>query len=327
MSSALLKTKTTFGTGDRFIEPYSETPGPSAYDVSKSSFKLTTGRIGCSKLVSSIAPRNFFPGPCSYVQEEDLSKRVRGPRFQQGGPSHDPFGKPPPTPGPNSYTNIKHEFFPIRLKRMKSASMASNSKRDSFIGKVTVGPGIGKYSVPTGNKWELPANFHKLRPKDFHTFGARTSRYVYVGDLKHSASVPGPGAYELHGFGIRPRTSGSECGRPRVLGKQFETGIKVPTFGADKGTRDTWAGPLHLKKLEPGPNQYDVVAALGHLESQCAAGASSRPVSPLQSRPTSPCTFGAGENRHTYAGDLAYHSMIPGPGQYNLPGIGDVSLE
>lgn len=315
-----------WGQGDRFVEAYNEVPGPAAYN-STARPKTTTGRIGRSRLESSLAPRNHYPGPCSYVQEEDLSKRVRGPRFQAGA-KRDPFGPVAPTPGPNSY-EIKHEYKPVRLQKMKSGAFASRSKRDSFIGKVAPGPGIGRYTVTSGNKWDLP----QVRPKGFHTFGARTSRYVYVGDLKHAASVPGPGAYELPAFGARPRTSGAgaagydddgEPRRPRLLGKQFEVGIKVPTFGADRGSRDTWAGPLHIKAMEPGPNAYDVVKARAQLESQDAAGASSRPPSPQHPRPSSPCTFGAGENRHTYAGDLFYHSTIPGPGQYNLPGIGNM---
>ena len=313
---------------DRFIEAFNEVPGPASYNTTTRP-KTTTGRLGTSRLESSLAPRNFYPGPCSYVQAEDLSKRVRGPKFQAGG-KRDPFGPVVPTPGPNSY-QIKHEYRPVRLQRLKSGAFASKSKRESFLGKVAPGPGIGKYTVPTGNKWDLPANFHQLRPKGFHTFGAKTSRYVYAGNLKHCASVPGPGAYDLPAFGARPRTAGGGCEddgaeprRPRLLGKQFEVGIKVPTFGADRGSRDTWAGPLRNKAREPGPNAYDVVKALAHLESHDVPGVSSRPSSPLHSaRPSSPsCTFGAGENRHTYAGDLRYHSNIPGPGQYNLPGIG-----
>jgi len=327
-----------FSQVDRFIEPYNEVPGPAAYceDINRPK-TMSGGRIGNAVLPSSLAPLNNNPGPNSYRVQDDVSKRCRGLRFKGGGKGRQPFPNPPPTPGPNAYRlRYPHEYVPPRVKKKSMGSFASRSKRDSFIGKVPDGPGIGKYSVPTGNRWELPS-FVRL-PPGFHTFGANVSRYLYMGNLNHAASIPGPGSYELKGIGVqRPSTAGldpAEGGRhlissrsaPRLLGKQFEKGVMPEhTFGADKDRfKDSAFGRLDLIAKIPGPCAYDVVQAREALESRAAAGATVRPLSPLQQRPTSPCTFGASENRHTYAGDLAYRASTPGPGHYRLPGLGGV---
>lgn len=316
-----------FSTLERFIEPYNEIPGPAAYDTTRPQTR-SGGKIGKSTLPSSLAPLNNNPGPNSYRVSNPNHRINGGIRFQAGGKGRVPFPDPPPTPGPNSY-RIKHPGQPIRLRRKVMGAFASGSKRDSFIGKVPEGPGIGRYTVPTGNRWELPS-YVKL-PPNFHTFGANVSRYIYMGNLNHSASIPGPGAYEIKGMGVKrpstgPQESRSQTPKPRALGKQFERGVMPEhTFGADKDRfKDSFCGRLDLIRLYPGPCAYDVVASQAALESHAAAGATSRPASPLQSRPASPCTFGAGENRHSYAGDLHYHANIPGPGQYTLPGMGGI---
>lgn len=317
-----------FSKEDRFIEPYNEVPGPAAYAEDVDRPKTTSGgRIGTAVLPSSLSPLNTNPGPNSYQIQDDVSKRSRGGHIGKGGGKRQPFPTPPPTPGPNAYKlKYAQEYVPPRLKRKLMGSFASRSKRDSFIGKVPEGPGIGKYSVPTGNRWERPS--YVRLPEGFHTFGANVSRYIYMGNLNHSASIPGPGSYEVKAMGVPPRLSGSRS-VPRLLGKQFEKGVMPEhTFGADKDRfKDSAFGRLDLAALSPGPNAYDVVLARTYLESRAAAGASVRPPSPMQpngGRPVSPCTFGASENRHTYAGDLAYRASTPGPGQYRLPGLGGI---
>ena len=332
-----------FSQEDRFIEPYNEVPGPAAYagDLLRP-LTRSGGRIGTAVLPSSLAPLNNNPGPNSYQIQDDVSKRCKAIKFQSSGKGRQPFPNPPPTPGPNAYRlRFPKEYVPRHIKRKPMGTFVSRSKRDSFVGKVSDGPGAGKYAVPTGNRWELPS--YVRLPPGFHTFGANVSRYVYMGNLNHSASVPGPGAYQLKGLGVprreRPATAGgggggggggglgSSASAPRLLGKQFERGVMPEhTFGADKDRfKDSAFGRLDLAALLPGPCAYDVVQAKAHLESAAAAGASERPRSPLMpSRPVSPCTFGASENRHTYAGDLAYRAATPGPGQYRLPGLGGV---
>ena len=325
-----------FSTAERFVEPYNEIPGPAAY-VGESLSRPKTqsgGRIGTAVLPSCLSPLNpKNPGPNSYSIQDDVSKRCRAIKFQQSGKGRVPFPDPPPTPGPAAYrVKPAKEFVPYRLKRKVMGSFASKSKRESFLGQPPPGPGIGKYSVPTGNRWELPP-YVKL-PKGYHSFGANTSRYTFCGNLNHAASVPGPGTYDLPSFGRTVSTpallapsSASGGHRPRALGKQFERGVwPEHTFGADKDRfKDSAFGRLDLKALIPGPCAYDVVAALDHLESNAAAGASSRPTSPLApSRPSSPHTFGASKDRHTYCGDLLDRASTPGPGQYKLPGLGGV---
>ena len=49
---------------------------------------------------------------------------------------------------------------PPRLRHLQSASIRSNSKRDSEFTKMTPGPGIGKYIITTENKWSQAKNIN-----------------------------------------------------------------------------------------------------------------------------------------------------------------------
>jgi hypothetical protein len=245
-----------FGKSAKLPRELCGVPGVNSYEINHGK----PGGLGFSRveLKSQFDKQNNNPGPNSYQLETDVSKRTRGTKFVQGG-SRTPYGPDrPPIPGPNSYS-VNHGYVPKLLRKQQSASFRSASRRDSEFSKMGVGPGIGKYVLPTLNDWSKEPNTNP----EIHTFGPIKDRFAnsFQGPLAVYAAVPGPGQYNTIGmspFALKPKTApGSK--RSKYLGKQNEIGNKPHTFGADKDRfKDSVYGRLDLIALAPGVGAYNL---------------------------------------------------------------------
>jgi hypothetical protein len=229
-------------------------PGVQSYDISGAGKKVSGGRFNHSHLKSIFDPKNDYPGPNSYVTEQDVSKRQRGVRFVTGKKvSSMDLGHE--VPGPNAYqTKPTYAYCPAHMRRLNSASLRSGTRRDSEFSKRT--PGAAKYySLPTGNRWDIPKNFNK----DIHTFGPIKDRFAnsFQGNMAEVEAIPGPGAYMQI---LQKPEQASEGGRrSKYVGKQNEIGKRFHTMGADKDRfKNSIYGRLDLIAAIPGVGSYDV---------------------------------------------------------------------
>ena len=171
------------------------------------------------------------------------------------------------TPGPNSYQikNIK-EYKPQRIKKLNSASLRSESRRDSEFTKMTPGPGIGKYSIAGQDAWDKPKNLNR----NIHTFGPIKDRFAnsFQGNMDVIREIPGPGKYHPELI-VKPKTATIGGRKSKYLGKQNEIGVKPHTFGADKDRfKDSMYGRLSDIAKIPGTGSYDVGYSLDYLYKQ-----------------------------------------------------------
>ncbi len=248
-----------FGKSPKLPRELCGVPGVNSYDVYKHEKR---GGLGFSEVPkkSQFDIQNGHPGPNSYRLEVDVSKRTRGVKFVTSKQGRMPFGaEPAAIPGPNSYA-IKHKYEPKLLSKLTSASFRSDSRRDSEFSKMPVGPGIGRYVLPTQNDWGKTPNTNP----EIHTFGPIKDRFAnsFQGPLAVYAAVPGPGKYDTAGyspFALKPRTSPG-ARRNAYLGKQNEIGNKPHTFGADKDRfKDSIYGRLDLIAEMPGVGAYNLM--------------------------------------------------------------------
>lgn len=250
-----------FGKSPKLTLELSETPGVNSYDIYGPQKSKGLG-FSTVKLKSIFDTKPGIPGPNSYNIEVDVSKRTRGIKFVKSGAERFAFSKPKPVPGPNSYI-IQLPGPPPRLRHLRSASFRSESRRDSEFTKMTPGPGIGKYVVPTVNKWSEPPNWDP----SIHTFGPIKDRFAnsFQGNLAMAASVPGPGMYNVNAKSFQriknpgPAEPGTRRRKTKYLGKQNEIGDKPHTMGADKDRfKNSIYGRLDLAAESPGVGAYNL---------------------------------------------------------------------
>jgi hypothetical protein len=283
-----------FSQARRLDRELVDTPGVNSYETT-SPIKKPGGRFANTFLKSIFDPKNANPGPNSYNTEVPVEKRSRGITFVTGKAGSSLISTEV-TPGPNSY-DIKfiHEYKPNRLKRLKSASLRSASKRDSEFTKMTPGPGIGKYNIVSGDAWDQEKNYNK----EIHTFGPEKDRFAnsFHGNLAVIRSIPGPGKYHPELI-VKPVQATLGGRRSKYIGKQNEIGVKPHTFGADKDRfKNSVYGPLVDIARIPGVGEYDVGYSMDYLykaefmRSPSRDGTrvpGTRPTSHLGNRPPAP---------------------------------------
>lgn len=252
-----------FSKSRRLDRDLIDTPGVNSYDITRNSLRSSGGKFSNVFLKSIFDPRNNNPGPNSYETEVPVEKRTQGIKFVTGkaGSSLLPTEV---TPGPNSYQiQETREYKPPRLKKLNSASLRSNSRRDSEFTKMTPGPGIGKYSIAGNDAWDQKPNLNK----NIHTFGPIKDRFAnsFQGNMKVIGEVPGPGKYHPE-LVIKPKKAPLGGRKSKYLGKQNEIGVKPHTFGADKDRfKDSMYGRLSDIAKIPGTGEYDIGYSLDYL--------------------------------------------------------------
>ena len=249
----------------------SDVPGPGCYEAPQSEYikqgpsiskkGYSNAFISKAYRLRSVYPNDLQLGPGDYTYNPyDRKKDLRKDRIAflpNGDHGRVPFEEPLANPGVGAYNiHIRPGEFD-RSKKLRSATFASRSKRDSYLMGQKDIPAVGKYNPND-----------KLLIKDRCTFWSN-SKHMRFQDLGVDNKVPGPTRYfdermDKLAEERRLQSSGRIIGTAySPKGKQNEDrSAALHTFGADvERFKHSFCGRLDLAAEAPGPGWYSPMTA------------------------------------------------------------------
>jgi len=320
----------------RFRAPTNFNPGPAAYyDADRFSLeargpsysKRGFGNAFISTEDKIAYPKNNgVPGPAAYRLPQLGEGIQSGIKFGNGTKqSSIPLGDKC-VPGPNAYAvKFEHQqIYSHYCKNKPSASLCSKSDRASYM-TISKNPGPGDYNIdPNANTVQK-------------TFAWSSSKTKRGDDLTRNNGVPGPAAYFKTVPHSRPSTQGGESSSR----SSTATGTRSRPATTGERSRPTTSNSSRPKSsasvARPGTGQRQMtctaraITDTGFLEEERV---NMRSVGNYRGRylgkqndTRSPAshTFGADKDRfkNSFCGRLDLQAMLPGPGSYRLPELGE----